>query len=760
MLSLLYPLTLLSDEIHGRIINNKNMFLQYANVILLTTPDTSFVEGAVTDSLGKFILSGDFNDNKYIIKVSCLGYTSAYFPICIGDNKDYKLNSSEVQLKEVVVTEKKEIFKNINGTLIVNVANSVLSEEPTMVSLFTKLPGFISSKGILEVLGKGEPVFYINGMKVQNADEINAINVNDVNKIQLISNPDSRYDANTKYVVKIFLKDKSDGFAIQTSTNINQSVNLSKEGNIEISYKKHKFSSSAYYSYSENKNTVNQTPKMSLASDTLWSYLSYRKSHPQYKKHNYKLYLDYKLDSVNTIGLQINGQHLNHFEMSNEQDSVLVNGEPYLSFLTNSMLTTKINNNHINLFYSLKTEHFNSDLNLDYVGYNNSRIQNTSEKYSFSTLLSSISSDSKINVYSIDYMLGYHMFDKFYAETGGSYIYSHGVGSLCAISEMIAPTNYITSEHKSSVYAIISYVLPVISFHAGLRYEIFSSNYLENFSKYNVKWHKDRFYPYLSVSLKNGIFINTISLTSKMENPPMAYINGQTYYQNKYQYQVGNPNLRPQTSYIFEWNMSYNHLNAGLNYSFIKNYISSIFKQDDKEFNVICTTWENINLAHTLDLNVNYNNSFFRWLDFSVSAEMIKPWLIIDYCKQKVYCNDLNLYLLCNNNINISKHSSFGVDYIYHGGGNIRIYKFRPYMSVDLSYRQSFCDDKLIFYLSCNDIFRGIIYKSSTKINNIYFSQKEDYHEWGFSLNILYRFNRIINLKKRDSSVNDIINRL
>ena len=58
----------------GKVTDEQQQPLSYANVVFLSLPDSAFVAGAVSGEDGSFSLSAE--NKKGVLKVSCIGYTT------------------------------------------------------------------------------------------------------------------------------------------------------------------------------------------------------------------------------------------------------------------------------------------------------------------------------------------------------------------------------------------------------------------------------------------------------------------------------------------------------------------------------------------------------------------------------------------------------------------------------------------------------------------------------------------------------------
>lgn len=71
------------------------------------------------------------------------------------------------RLKEVVISQNKKTFANLNGNIKVDVANSIYNSIQNPVDLLAKLPALqvSSDREKITVVGKGSPLIYIDNQK-------------------------------------------------------------------------------------------------------------------------------------------------------------------------------------------------------------------------------------------------------------------------------------------------------------------------------------------------------------------------------------------------------------------------------------------------------------------------------------------------------------------------------------------------------------------------------------------------------------------
>ena len=83
----------------GRVIDEKGEPMPYVNVVLLSLPDSAFVQGAMTDEQGMFKIVTDINQGLF--KVTSVGYQTLY--INAGEGLTIQMKEDAKLLSEVVV---------------------------------------------------------------------------------------------------------------------------------------------------------------------------------------------------------------------------------------------------------------------------------------------------------------------------------------------------------------------------------------------------------------------------------------------------------------------------------------------------------------------------------------------------------------------------------------------------------------------------------------------------------------------------------
>jgi hypothetical protein len=756
---LLSPLNIKGQYVvEGKIINSINEPMELVNVVLYRMPDTTFITGTTTMKDGVYKLSVN-TAGPYLLEASFIGYKKLLQTVDINSVYNHLgsiiLEEDNNLLDEITVTAILPQFSLKNGVLVTDVSNTLLSKEHSLTDVLTKIPGIIDNKGTIEIFGSGQPVYYINNRKVKNNDEIGQLNVQNIQKIELITNPGSKYDADANAIIKIYTMKKENGWSIQVGMLAKQSEKFSHRENVMVGYKKDKLNASIYYSFYDYKNVSFQYLEKEVYADTIWKYTTDRRQFPKSKIHNYNFSTDYEITSDQVVGFQMIGSKSNNQYITVEQNKVDTNSVGYFSFESPNTGSNITNNFQLNLFYNAKWNNkLSSSFNMDYVCYNDNQRQYIQEIMPEKIVETDSKLHSNYNIYATEFILNYKANEDNSWSCGTDYSYISGNGLLNIQSDVLKGSKYTSGESKYAGFIEYDFKKEKFSLNTGVRYEYTNRKYTDLVDKENnLSYSEHNFYPSAAISYaKNGIS-NTVSFSVKTARPALSYLNSRTYYQNRFLYQKGNPNLTPQTSYILDWAVGHKFINFRTSYTRTNNFITNTYIENPENHSTIISTWQNFKKAEFFKANLNLHHSFEFW-EPSLSIGIIKPFLSSTYLGEIIHYNKLNFYISCNNYFKLPANYTLSIDYYYNNGGNQRIFLFKPFQSLNMSLQKSFLNEKLNLKLSADDIFRKLDYYENAKINKFTFYQNENYSSWNFSLSLIYRLNHL-SIKYRGKSAAD-----
>ena len=119
------PVILSAQTVSGKLVDEKNKPLPFANVVLLSLPDSAFVSGTISGEDGTFTLEA--TSENQIVKISSIGYKTVCKPISSANIGIVQLVSDAQMLGEVVVKGDLPKTRVKGDAMVTEVKNSKLS---------------------------------------------------------------------------------------------------------------------------------------------------------------------------------------------------------------------------------------------------------------------------------------------------------------------------------------------------------------------------------------------------------------------------------------------------------------------------------------------------------------------------------------------------------------------------------------------------------------------------------------------------------
>ena len=753
-----------AQTITGQVINERQIPVGYANVVLLNSTDSSFVAGCVTSEKGEFELENtELKGN--LLKLSCIGYEDLGLTITKAtDNVGIlTMKTKATMLADVTVTASKPLFKQKNGSMITDVAGSVLSQTHAMSELIAQLPGIVkTANGGFQVFGLGAPVIYVNNRKIQSRTELERLTPKDIKSVELISNPGAKYDAEGKAVLKIITLKREDGLNLQVGGEFKQNDHSSFGGDMKLGYKHKGLSLSASYSCD---NTINQSllpqTKELFWGDNIHRYTQDQTAKGHLTNHDWQLGVDYEINDKQNIGIEWNVSDNTDKERRNSILDYFLNEEAMQSTDIFNNYLNRTRYNHLNLFHNGKWgKRFSTELNLDYANNKNKYHQETDETTTGISTMTVSNGNNALDIYAGKLAFDYKFSDKIGLSWGFEYNHISGNGILTCDSESTPPSNYKNKENKYAAYAEIVANIGAVTISGGVRYEDLASDYLNYIDRNrDVHRHYRNIYPSLSVSYNKNGWANSLSFSSRTTHPTFRQLSNSSYYSNEFMYQCGNPLLKPSNSYIIQLSTGYKIFSLFANYTYMKDFISTDFYVSDDKQNQIISSYANYDKIQYFKVYLTLQKNIAWWKP-SLSLGITQPFFCSEYLGEKMSYNKPQIYVVANQYFQLPKSYLISVYYYFNSGGNQGAVTFKPYKMLNMGVQKSFFDSKLSVSLQAQDIFHTMKFKETEKMKTIRFQQTEDYCLWNYSISIIYRLNQIKTKYRGKTSIKQEIDRL
>jgi outer membrane receptor protein involved in Fe transport len=220
----IFSLAFSQHIIEGNVQSAEGQPLAFANVLLLNIQDSSLIKGAVVNESGLYTFEG-LKPGSYLIAVRMVGYRTCYsqaFTLSSATGTHHieplVAVAEERHLQQVTVRASKPPFEGQLDKLVVNPSGMITAAGGTLLEVLERSPGVRIDRqnGGITLSGKQGVMVMINGKLSRLPVEtllqmLSGMNVENVEKIELITNPPAKYDAEGNAgLINIILKRRQD----------------------------------------------------------------------------------------------------------------------------------------------------------------------------------------------------------------------------------------------------------------------------------------------------------------------------------------------------------------------------------------------------------------------------------------------------------------------------------------------------------------------------------------------------------------------
>ena len=621
-------------------------------VTLLRATDSASVKFTATLADGRFTFEG-LQPGAYLIKTTRVGYESAFTNIPALKDADITVNDivsvkANNDLANVVVTAKKPIVEMKADRTILNVEGTINAVGSDALELLRKAPGVMVDKDDnLSVSGKTGVQVYIDGRPTplsgkDLADFLKSLQSSNVEAIEIISNPSSKYEAaGNAGIINIRLK-KNKAFGTNGSVNAGWAIGTYAKYNAGLSLNKRNQKTNFFgnYNFNENKNLSTMQLYRSLF-DTVFDQHNTMLSRGT--NHTYKVGMDYFASKKSTFGIIVNG-NVNDNSMES-QSRTPISYEPTNTIVkileaNNSSLGERSNININTNYRYVDTSGKELNMDADYAHYDLLSNQLQPNVYFDPTgqieqnrIVYNMISPTNIDLYSFktDYE---QPFKKGKLGLGGKVSFVNTDNdfqryNVYSSGKELDKDRSNRFDYKENINALyVNYNRPFKGFlvQAGLRVENTNiegiskgqKNIGGNYISYDSTFRRDYtdFFPSVAVTFnKNPMSQFGLSYSRRIDRPAYQDLNPFEFKLDEYTFMKGNTNLRPQYTNSFGLSHTYKYkLTTTLNYSHVKDIFAQLI--DTAEVSKSFQTKQNLATQDIVSLNISYPIMYKAYMGF------------------------------------------------------------------------------------------------------------------------------------------------
>lgn len=681
----------------GKVVDEAGLPAPFANVVLLNASDSAFVAGTTTGEDGTFSIIG--NADKLIVKVSYLGYRTRLIENPTADMGVITLEPEATQLGEVVVKGERPAFKITPEGLKTDVENTLLSKVGTAKAVLENLPGVQRTKDGIEVFGKGAPLIYINGRKLQNPSELDQISSEDIQSVQLITNPGAKYDATVGAVILIKTKrPQGEGFSFNTQASYFASKGSDLALGTNWNYRHKGLDVFGSVWYNDDRYIQNDDIILDVKGDTVW----HMDQVMDVKGHDNSLYTsigaNYIFNDNHSAGFRYDTKayFLDRIRGTFTAD-VTANGQFYDHLDNDIYMSTKHNMPHtLNVYYSGQVGGTSIDFNSDYVFSKDRGWQYNDEvsQEQQSRIVTSLNV-TRNQLCATKLVLSWDLWGGS-LELGTEFDHTRRNDNYIN-PEQIVPTVYTEQrENNYILFAEYARPLPFGQMMLGLRNENVTTDYYNQGVRI-AEQSRNYHHLFPSVGLMAGIGQVQLmaNYSAKIKRPYYDELKSTVTYANRFTWESGNPLLKPAIRHNASLMAMYRWVTLMLEYKHTDDIIVNVGKEVPGNESINWLYHENVDNEDALQLVLTLAPRFGLYQP-SLTMGMIKEWIKIPSPTGVISPERPIYFVQFNNNFRLTPTLTASADYMFTSKGdqeNVSLVKATSVL--DLSLTKTFLNDRL-----------------------------------------------------------------
>ena len=669
------------------------------------------------------------------------------------------------ELGEVVVKAHLPQYKKTHEGLLTNVAGTVLSKVGTAEDVLKHVPSIVKKKDGYEVVGKGIPIIYINGRKMQDISELDNIKSSDIKSVEVIQNPGAAYDASVNAVIKIkTIKKKGEGIGFDTRSvywynkhdNTIQQVNMNYRHNGLNLFATYKFSDASWM----QKATYDQTVHV----DTLWQQHNNNEVTGRIESHRLISGFSYDFNANHSIGVRYTLTSPGYSRSKDFFDSQVTADSKFYDYIKTDGLTVDKNNpsHQLNAYYNGTLGKTTIDLNTD-LYFSTNRAYAYSDEQSQEHDSRNINSKNRVSNKMVATklvittpLLGGNL------SYGAEYIHTRRNDDYeVNRTDLLANSYSKLEEQTASPFIQYARLTPIGNITVGLRYEYVRFKYYDA-GIYQPEQSRSfrNLFPTISYGAKIGKVMAQLSYSVKTSRPSYSQLSNNVSYMNRFTRQTGNPYLDNETNHRVELSGVWKFIQFMVNYKDSRNAIIYWTEQMPGNEAITMISRKNVKSLKSMTAYISAAPKIGIWAP-QINLGMQKPWFTLHTDVASYRLNRPIFMGNFNNAFSLPCGITLNVDYRYQSKGNtMNVYLAKEQHVLDVSISKSFLKDALTLEIKGNDLLykcwdADLLYNQKMELLQVSKRGTRD-----LQLTLRYKFNTTCSKYKGTGAGNAELNRL
>jgi len=768
----------------GKILDENGEPMPYVNVVLLNAKDSTIISAATTDMDGTYNIPTTSKEG--IIMVAMLGYQTEYVAPQEGQTIALKLDTQVIG--SAVVSAVMPKTKLTGEGLQTGIRGSVLENVGTATDVLEKTPGIIKGQNGIEVIGRGNPVIYINGHKVTDSSELDRLLSSEIQSVEVINNPGAQYDATVNCVVRIkTIRRQGDGFSFNAGVRDEQSLQnpparSSKSdlmpyndpsANFDMNYRKGSvdiFAGANVYQYSSRQ--VSDLAQKSIGK-VEYSQVGDLLAECQARNYSLNGGMNWQIAQNHSVGFKTE-----YSESISAETYQVIRDRDYRNGVLFDDITS-IGRMHnpdaapysvtTNAYYNGTAGKLGIDLNVDYYTSKDGNVAHTDERSEMTGDASvDNSTDSGNRLVASKLVLSYPIWmGQLQAGTEETFTRHHD--DYVITGTFVPCSSSKVREDNYAAFATYAFALPKVGqISAGLRYEHVNYSYQDLLGTGSFERNYDNVFPNISYANQFGKVQTMASFSMKTMRPGFEMLSDAVRYNSRYIMQSGNAALQPQTALNASLTTIYKFWVLGANYTKVNDMIATwsyLYNADG----VVMVRPRNLEEPfRNLTFYINATPTVGIWnLNYTVGVN--KQWLSIsapdpdnaNVNRVVKFCDKPMAFAQMNNTISLKHSWQLEAGAEYHSKGYFQnLYMTNHFFNLTAAVQKSFLKDALVVRLEGRDLTRTARYNIHTDFGAYLVDQTNLMDSQRVVLSVRYKFNTAASKYKGTGAGSDTMSRM
>ena len=669
------------------------------------------------------------------------------------------------ELGEVVVKAHLPQYKKTHEGLLTNVAGTVLSKMGTAEDVLKHVPSIVKKKDGYEVVGKGTPIIYINGRKMQDISELDNIKSSDIKSVEVIQNPGATYDASVNAVIKIkTIKKKGEGFGFDTRSVYWYNKHDNTIQQVNMNYRHNGLNLFTTYKFSDATWMQKATYEQAVHVDTLWQQHNNNEVTGRIESHRLISGFSYDFNANHSIGARYTLTSPGYSRSKDFFDSQVTADDKFYDYIkTDGLTVDKDNPSHqLNAYCNGTLGKTTIDLNTD-LYFSTNRAYAYSDEQSQEHDSRNVNSKNRVSNKMVatklvitSPLLGGNF------SYGAEYINTHRNDDYEVNRTDLLANSYSKLEEQT-VSPFIQYarLTPIGNITAGLRYEYVRFKYYDA-GIYQPEQSRSfrNLFPTISYGAKIGKVMAQLSYSVKTSRPSYSQLSNNVSYMNRFTRQTGNPYLDNETNHRVELSGVWKFIQFMVNYKDSRKAIIYWAEQIPGNEAITMISRKNVKSLKSMTAYISAAPKIGIWAP-QINLGMQKPWFSLHTDVASYRLNRPIFMGNFNNAFSLPCGITLNVDYRYQSKGNtMNVYLAKEQHVLDVSISKSFLKDALTLEIKGNDLLykcwdADLLYNQKMELLQVSKRGTRD-----LQLTLRYKFNTTRSKYKGTGAGNAELNRL